>query len=139
MGMRVEDIGELAYGGLVVGARELDSGRMAKGKLTEKDILKKYETYAYLVPGVGATLMSAFGWMRRYETWAEHVSHGFIYAFPGFLVDTVRTMTGSTTSSAAKRAAVKEAQRILNANKALPPGMSAERSYQVEYDKVGAW
>jgi hypothetical protein len=138
MSMKVEDIGELVYGGVVTGARELDTNRMVKGTLTESDVFKKYETYAYLVPGVGATLMSAFGWMRRYETWAEHVSHGFIYAFPGFLVDTVRSMTGTTGSSSAKKAAVKEAQRIL-ANKQLPPGRDASRSYQIEYDKVGAW
>lgn len=137
MSMRVEDIGELIYGGAVTGARKLDDSRIAKGKLTEADVLKKYETYTYLVPGIGATLMSALGWMKRYETWAEHVSHGFIYAFPGFLTDTIVSLRGGTTS--AKKAAVKEAQRILAANRALAPGRGTERSYQEEYEKVYAW
>lgn len=137
MGMKVEDVGELAYGGLVTGMKKLDENRMMKGQLAEKDILKKFETYAFLIPGVGSTLISAFGWMRRYESWAEHISHGFLYGFPSFVVDTIDALRTGGSSSSAKKAAIKEAQRILMANKQITQGRETSRTYEQEFKKVG--
>lgn len=138
MAIRVYDIGELAYGSLVTGARELDANRMVKGTLSEADVMKKFETYAYLVPGGLATIMSAFGVWRRYEPWLEPVQHGFIYAFPQFLVNTVRSMSGTT----ARSAAVREAQRIINGNgtatRYLGDGNTG-RTYQPEFKRAIAW
>lgn len=136
MAIRVEDMGELAYGGLVTATRWWDEQRMADGKLTDKDILKKTSTYAYLIPGGVATIMSAFGTMRRYEVWLEHVSHGFMYGFPGWLVNVIQSMQGT----AARSAAVREAQRILSGetSKRLAAGKT-DRSYQPEFRKAIAF
>ena len=135
MAIRVEDMGELAYGGLVTGAKWWDAQRMADGKLTDKDFFKKMSTYAYLVPGGAATIMSAFGTMRRYEVWLEHVSHGFMYDFPSWLVNTIQSMQGTSSRSAA----VREAQRILagNTSRQLGGGQT-DRSYQPEFRKAVA-
>jgi hypothetical protein len=132
--IKVQDIGEMAYGGVVTGAKFWDEQRMKDGKLTSNEVLKKFETYAYLVPGGAATIMSAFGMMRRQEQWLEHISHGFLYAFPGWLVDVVQSMQGTSSASAA----VREAQRIVATNKALNAGRTA-RSYQPEFRKTVAW
>jgi len=131
--IRQEDLGELAYGGLVTTLQYFDAKRMAEGKLTDKDILKKMSTYGYLVPGAGAIILSAFGSWRRYNTWLEHISHGFIYAFPGWVTQVVQTMSAG---GSAKSAAVREAQRILATG--LPAGQTS-RTYQPEFRKVVAW
>ena len=110
--IKMQDIGELGYGGLVTLATWYDEKRITDGKITEKDIVKKMSTWAYLVPGGLATLTSAFGWVRALKPWDEHISHGFIYDFPRFIKDTVtamRTEAGRSNSSAA----VREAQRVL--------------------------
>ncbi len=133
--IRTEDIGELAYGGLVTALKYFDSKRIAEGKLTDKAILKKMSTYGYLVPGAGATILSAFGSWRRYNTWLEHISHGFIYAFPGWLTNVVQTMSSNSNAGSA---AVREAQRII-ANGQLTQGQSTHRTYQKEFRKVVAW
>lgn len=134
MAIKVQDIGEMAYGGVVTGAKYWDEQRMKDGKLTSNEVLKKFETYAYLVPGGAATIMSAFGMMRRQESWLEHISHGFLYGFPGWLVDVIQSMQGTSSGSAA----VREAQRILATNKALGAGKTA-RTYQPEFRKTVAW
>ncbi|KKK85926.1 hypothetical protein LCGC14_2768360 [marine sediment metagenome] len=139
---RVEDTGELFYGGLVTGAEFFDKKRVEDGKIADSDFWKKWSTYAYLGPGLGATMMSAFGWGRRWSVWAEHVSHGFLYALPGFLTNVVQSMqNGSTDASAA----VREAQRLINAKKgssaarqlAAAGGRSTARSYEPEFNTVG--
>jgi len=133
--IRIEDVGEIAYGGLVTATKALDKRRMDEGKLSEKDIMKKFETYAYLVPGGAATIMSALGTMRGQQTWLEHISHGFMYGFPGFIMDVVSSMQEGTSS---KSAAVREAQRIVSSTKQLAAGKTS-RSYQPEFRKAVAW
>ena len=137
MAIRVEDVGEVAYGGLVTASKWWDAQRMADGKLTNKDILKKMSTYAYLVPGGAATIMSAFGTWRRYNTWLEHVSHGFMYDFPGWLTGVIQSMQGAD----ARSAAVREAQRIINGETQhqLSAGQHTNRSYQPEFRRSIAW
>ena len=137
MGMRVEDIGEFAYGGLVKGAEEWDKKRMTDGAITQKEVFKKFSTYAYVVPGGLATVMSAFGIWRQAETWAEHVSHGFIYDFPRFLVNVINDMR-ETAGTDTKSAAVKEAQRIMREakTKQLGSGHPANRTYNPEFEEA---
>ena len=138
---RVEDTGELFYGGLVTGAEFFDKKRVEDGKIAEGDFWKKWGTYAYLGPGLAATGMSAFGWGQRWSVWAEHVSHGFLYALPGFLTDVVQSMQNGTTASAA----VREAQRLITRGRGSPAakqlaaagGRSLARSYEPEFDSVG--
>ena len=131
--LRMEDIGPLAYGGLKTGADWWDEQRIADGTLTDADIMKKASTYAYLVPGGAATIMSAFGVWRRQEKWLESISHGFMYGFPGWIREVVKTMT----PAGAKSAAVREASRIVrNPIRQLAQGASTQRSYQREFESV---
>ncbi|MDD4986975.1 MAG: hypothetical protein PHQ43_14600 [Dehalococcoidales bacterium] len=137
MAIKVEDLGELAYGGLVTGARYMDDKRMTEGKLADDEFFKKYQTYAYLVPGGVATIMSAFGVWRRYSPWIENISHGFIYGFPQFLMDTINSMKGTS----AKSAAVREAQKIMASRRADRQLGAAKtsRTYQPEFKSAMAW
>ncbi len=138
MAIVVEDIGELTYGGLVTAANWWDEKRIADGQLVDSDILKKLGTWAYLVPGGAATVMSAFGVWRQQESWLEHVSHGFIYDFPRFLRSVITSMQGNGTTAGS--AAVREAQRIMKSRqtaKQLNAGQVAlGRSYQPEFETV---
>ncbi|MBU1066992.1 hypothetical protein KKE60_04365, partial [Patescibacteria group bacterium] len=82
--IRIEDFGEITYGGVVTLTEWWDNKRIDEGKIGTKDVFKKASFYTYLGVGLAATLMSVFGWMRRYERWSEHVSHGFLYDLPRF-------------------------------------------------------
>lgn len=135
MAIRVENLGAVAYGGLVTASNWWDGQRMADGKITDKDFFKKLETYTYLGVGGVATVMSAFGTWRRQEQWLENISIGFMYGLPQWLVNVIQSMGGT----ASKSVAVREAQRILNASgRQLPAGQTA-RTYQQEFRKVKAW
>ncbi|MCK5235860.1 MAG: hypothetical protein KAR06_02650 [Deltaproteobacteria bacterium] len=138
MSIVVEDLGEIAYGGLVQAAGWWDEKRIADGALTSRDILKKFETWAYLLPGGGATIMSAFGVWQRQETWLEHISHGFMYDFPRFLRTVVTSMQGGG-GTASK--AVAEAQRLVRqgatAKHLSAAGRATQRSYEPEFNTVG--
>lgn len=123
MAIKMQDLGELGYGGLVTLTAWWDDKRIAEGKITEKDVLKKASFYGYLIPGGFCTLTSAFGWVRALKPWDEHISHGFIYDFPRFIKDMVTSMR--TEGGAA--AAVKEAQRIVYSRKALGAGRPVDR------------
>lgn len=118
--IRLEDIGELGYGGLVTGLTRWDARRVTEGKITEKDLVKKAGFWGYLVPGVGCLLANAFGWMRRWEPWTERVTHGFIYGAPGVVMNLVDIFKEAApvgakggSSAGGSAAAVAEAQRLL--------------------------
>lgn len=137
--IRVEDLGELAYGGIVTGLAKWDASRMLKGQLTSKDILKKAETWGYVVPGIAAVAAAAmdFGG-NRMNAWTERIAHGFIYDFPRFVVGVMDSLkTTATTSNA-----VAEAQRIVNEQarqRALAAGNPINRSTVPTFEKVGTW
>lgn len=136
--VRVEDIGELVYGGAVLAAEEWDKRRITDLKITNKDVLRKAATYTYLVPGATATVMSAFGMMRRWSTLQEHLSHGFIYDFPRWLwntVDALRTAGGGAGSRAIEEAR-RQAEAKNRAMAMLTRGKEAARSYQSEFESV---
>lgn len=135
--LRVEDIGELAFGGLVTATEWYDKQRIDDGKLTEKDILKKFSTYAYLIPGGAATIMSAFGVWRGMERWNEHISHGFMYDFPRFLKNVVTAMRQGG-GAGARAQSVREANRIIQETQRqqLTGGRTTDRSYQREFESV---
>ena len=139
--IKMQDIGELGYGGLVTLSEWYDQKRIDEGKLTNKDILKKVSLYAYLIPGGIATLTSAFGWWRGVKPWDEHISHGFIYDFPRFVKNMVDVMGEDTSRNAGDSAAVREAQRILAAKKQaeqrrLTHGKVTDRSYQEAFESA---
>jgi hypothetical protein len=135
--LRIQDTGSLVYGGLVTGTQWWDEKRISEGKLAAADTWKKFSTWTYLGIGLIATLMSAFGWMRRYESWAENVSHGFFFYLPIFAREVIGTMEGTSTGGTR---AVAEATRILSArrsNNALAAGgMNTHRSYQPEFNQA---
>jgi len=113
--IKLQDVGELGYGGLVTGLVAWDEKRIAEGKITEKDLVKKAGFWGYLVPGGLSLFANALGWMRRYEPWTERLSHGFIYGFPAFLKDVVDIYKEEVPGSAGAKSspAVREAQKLL--------------------------
>ncbi len=136
--IRIEDFGEIAYGGAVTLTEWWDNKRIDEGKIGAKDVFKKASFYTYLGVGLTATLMSVFGWMRRYERWEEHVSHGFLYDLPRFAYGLTKAL-GAGGKRGSDSSAVQEAQRILNEKmkaKALGSGRAADRSYQQEFEAV---
>ena len=139
--IRIEDFGEITYGGLVTLTEWWDNKRIDEGKIGAKDVFKKASFYTYLGVGLAATLMSVFGWMRRYERWSEHVSHGFLYDLPRFAYSLTKAL-GSSGRKGSGSSAVNEAQRILNekmAARGLPAGRTADRSYQREFESVAPY
>jgi len=108
--IRMQDVGEIAYGGAVTFTEWWDNKRIKEGKIATKDVFKKASFYTYLGIGLPATMMSAFGWWRRYERWLEHLSHGFLYDFPRFILNLVQSLG---TERRSQSDAVREAQRIL--------------------------
>ena len=143
--IRIEDFGEIAYGGAVTLTEWWDNKRIADGKITTKDFFKKASFYTYLGVGLVATLCSVFGWMRRWERWSEHVSHGFLYDLPRFAYN-LSTSMGTTGRSRSGSAAVQEAQRIIRMGGQRSPmeavqltsGRLTERSYQPEFEVANA-
>lgn len=136
--IRIEDFGEITYGGVVTLTEWWDNKRIDEGKIGTGDVFKKASFYTYLGVGLAATLMSVFGWMRRYERWSEHVSHGFLYDLPRFAYGLTKAL-GAGGRKGSRSSAVDQAQRILNEKlkaKALTQGRTAERSYQREFETV---
>lgn len=134
--LRMQDAGEVVYGGAVTLAEWMDTKRIREAKLKSSEVLKKYSTWAYLGVGLFATLSSAFGWFRRYETWTEHISHGFLYDLPRFSYNLIKALEKPTGTG--RRDAIAEANRIIqeNASRALAAGHT-DRSYQQEFQKTG--
>lgn len=124
MSIRMQDFGEIAYGGAVTLTEWWDDRRIADGKIAKKDIWKKASFYTYLGIGLPATLISAMGWWRQMGLWAEHVSHGFLYDMPRFIYNIVQAM-GTESRSRTNSDAVRQAQEILarrqGAARATPP------------------
>jgi len=114
MSLKMEDIGELAYGGLVTFTEWWDTKRVNAGTITKKQLLKQAHFYTYLVIGVAATVVSAFHLWRSKESWMEHVSHGFIYDAPRQVFNAVQALkTPPGASTTGDSAAVREARAIL--------------------------
>jgi len=135
--IKIQDIGELLYGGAVTTTEWWDNKRIEEGKITTKDIFKKASFYTYLVIGLGATAMSVFGWMKRFEPWTEKISTGFFYDLPRFAYNLTKSVTADKGRT--ESAAVKEAQRIVSQRKApqqLTQGRVAQRSYQPEFENA---
>jgi len=138
--IRIEDFGEVAYGGAVTLSEWWDNKRITEGKITTKDVWKKASFYTYLGVGLTATLMSVFGWMRRYERWEEKISTGFLYDLPRFAYNMSKTLSAQGRGRGSESAAVREAQRIIEerANqRLLGQGQNAQRSYEKVFDTVG--
>jgi len=123
--LRIQDTGELLYGGLVTLTEWWDRKRIKEAKLKNTEILKKAGFYSYAVIGVVATLMSAFGWMRRYNSWEEHISHGFTYDLPRFGLNLFNSLSKNPTYG--NMNAIEEANRIREARqKQLGSGQGAK-------------
>ena len=124
--IRVQDLGEVAYGGAVTLTEWWDSKRIADGKLKDSELWKKAGFWTYLAIGLPATLMSAFGWWRRQERWMEHLSHGFMYDFPRFIFNVVMDLRAPAgTEANGGNIAVKQAKEILRRKQSELAGRAA--------------
>lgn len=145
MTIRIEDLGEITYGGAVTLADWWDNKRIDEGKLTNKEVFKKAAFWTYLSVGLVATLSSIFGWMRQWSAWTEHISHGFFYDLPRQATNLYKSQSTQSKSRAATSDAVRQANLILNQRRALaagsvlPAGIPAQRSYQPEMEKSVAF
>jgi len=114
--LKMQDLGELGYGGVVTLAGWWDSKRIADGKLSQKQLFKKAGFWAYWGIGLAATLNSQFGWWKKGQSWSENISHGFIYDVPRQvfnLMQSQRAVPEMIAGDAA--AAVREARAIISA------------------------
>ncbi len=137
--IRIEDFGEIAYGGAVTFTEWWDNKRISEGKITNKEAFKKASFYTYLGVGLVATLASVFGWMRNWSVWTEKVSTGFLYDLPRFSYNLSKSMSAAGRRGVADSAAVKEAQRILETRRALAAGQATERTYIPEMEQAVAF
>lgn len=121
--IKLQDVSELAYGGLVLGLAELDAKRIEDGTLVPKEVYKSAKFWGYLGPGVASLVMNVLGKPRGMEAVTERVMHGFIYGFPQFIKETVEVV--KEAAPGAKSAAVKEAERLLVAQRRSAGNISA--------------
>lgn len=117
MSLRMQDLGEVAYGGAVTLADWWDQKRIVAGTLTEKAILKKAGFYTYLVIGLAAAVVNIAGWWRRGDMWTERLMHGFFYGLPGFIYVTAKNLQGTAVTHG-RSDAVAQAQEILRQRRA---------------------
>lgn len=133
----VEHTGPVIYGGAVTLARWYDNKRITAGTLQNKQIFKKYSTWAYLVPGVASLIATI--WWKKYQGWTDRLTAGFLFGLPGFIYDSARASSGAATTAGA--GAVAEAQRILAQKRAeaaqLAAGHQTGRTYEKEFQATG--
>lgn len=108
--IRVEDLSEVGYGGVVTGMEAWDAKRVIAGTLDPKNVVKSAKFWGYLGPGVTATIMQAMG-KRQWAPLTERVMHGFFYGLPSFVLQLAETLKGGTSKAA--NSAVSQAQQIL--------------------------
>jgi len=145
--IRIEDFGEIVYGGAVTLTEWWDQKRISDGKITDKEVLKKASFYTYFGVGLAATMASVFGWMKTWalsERWAEKVSTGFLYDLPRVGYNLSRTMAAGASKNRPASDVVQEAQRILRARQEAARQLTegnkvTDRTYQPEYESVGAF
>ncbi len=137
MSLKIESSGAFIYGSLVTLTEYLDTKRIKEAKLRQKDVLKRYAFWTYMVIGLFASLNSIFGWFRKYEGWTDPIANGFLYDLTRQGYSLYQSMKTATTSGSA---AIAEANRIVKENAAraaLKAGRETDRSYEPEYNKVG--
>jgi len=69
--IRVEDLSEVGYGGVVTGMEAWDAKRVIAGTLDPKNVVKSAKFWGYLAPGVAATIMQAcltFALLQSFHT-----------------------------------------------------------------------
>lgn len=143
--LRIEDSGEILYGGAVTLAEWWDEQRVKDGKITNADILRKASFYTYLGVGLVATLSSVFNFFPSQAAWMEHISHGFLYDLPRFARNMVMAMSPAPAGAGSR--AVRQAQEILAARqraaaetaKQLAAARQTSRTYQPEFEQAGAY
>jgi len=125
--IKLQDLSELGYGGLVTGMAALDAKRLEEAKYDPKDVYKSAKFWGYLGPGVAATVMNVIGKPRGMGDITERLMHGFIYGFPAFIKETVEAVR-PPEAGGKRSSAVKEAQRLLASRQAAAKRVAAENA-----------
>lgn len=135
--LKLQDIGEVAYGGAVTLANWWDGKRITDGSLTDRDLIKKAGFWTYLAVGVPSLLMSAFNWPRggTFSPWTDRLAHGFLYGLPGFVYSTVVSLQPTASRTRSRSDAVAQAQAILREKQA----MAAKAARSTGYDVVNPY
>ncbi len=138
--IRIEDVGEVGYGAIFAGCSWWDNKRMKEttNPLKQEEVFKKASFWAFVGIGLPATLISSLNWMPRQNKWFEHMSHGFLFYLPSFILDTAKSLGTPASGITHSSAAIAEANRIIQTRRALAPGamgagayVAPEHAYQV--------
>ncbi len=128
MALRMEDAGELIYGGIVTGAEYWDAKRIAGGTLTNKEVWKKAGFWSYLVIGLVATVGPyVFGSLKRYSNWTDNLAHGFIYDLSRQTKNLIQSM-GTTAGQRAGGNVVDQAAELIRQRAAAQRQLNAGRA-----------
>lgn len=126
----IEHAGPLVYGGAVTLAKWYDGKRAVTPTLW-----KSCATWTYL--GIGIASLVATIWWRKYQTWTDKLTSGFLFGLPGFIYDAAKTLNTTTGSQAN---AVAQAQQILAQRRAAAAlgagGAQVGRTYEQQFNTV---
>lgn len=111
--IKLQDLSELGYGGLVTGLAAWDAKRLEEAAYLEKEVYKSAKFWGFLAPGVGSIVMNMLGKPRGSEPITERLMHGFIFGFPSFIKETIEAVRVEGASTKARGGAVADAQRLL--------------------------
>jgi len=111
--IKLQDLSELGYGGLVTGLAAWDVKRLEEATYLEKEVYKSAKFWGFVAPGVASTVMNVIGKPRGSEPITERLMHGFIFGFPSFIKETIEAVRVEGGGTRAKGGAVADAQRLL--------------------------
>ena len=124
MGLKIVDVSELAYGGMVTGLEFWDKKRIEGATLKKKELHKKVGFYGYLIPGLYGVVTTGFDLVRSQRNINERLAHGFIYDFPRFTLGLVESFKKNNPGNPGNLQ-LADGRRL-----ALKQGMSAEQVAQ---------
>lgn len=128
--IKLQDLSELGYGGLVTGMAAWDVKRLEEAAYLEKEVYKSAKFWGFVAPGVAATVMNVIGKPRGSEPITERLMHGFIFGFPSFIKETIEAVKVEVGGKA-RGGAVADAQRLLAQQQSVGQSAAAAKARQL--------